>query len=138
MDSIIFRLASSTGMGQYEPYHQLTLEKGSYVATPIKGDDDDFTAWNAWSGVADECTSPTECKRGWLTSFNAWCQDFRSAPNNTIKNRSFRSEDIATAIAHANSLPFRLTRRSFVNFFIADTLDDDNIGGLTIRLEKIG
>lgn len=110
----------------------MILDPGDWEVKPVEGE---YIAWSAWR-ESEDCCGPTQCRKGWLTSFHIWSMDFVDRPGNMISVPSARCE--SEKVALENSRPTRFTLRcdALVSFLILDS-HNDNRGGLTLSLRQL-
>jgi hypothetical protein len=127
----LFSLAA-TIRPDFSPIASFALDPGDWEVKPVKGD---FTAWSAWRET-EECRAPTDCDKGWLTSYHIWSLEFVDHPKFIISVPSRRCDSEVTALENAEATRFRLRKQALVSFFILDSYKD-NRGGLSLSLKQV-
>jgi len=104
----------------------ILLDAGYYDVTPVSGEEDSWNAWGKTTMVDGEVT------KGWINNYSLSSDEFAAY----LVTDGIRYETPEIALANALSTSFTLTSESYVNFYIYDIKYTDNIGGMTLRVEK--
>ncbi|MBV6628114.1 MAG: PEP-CTERM sorting domain-containing protein [Rivularia sp. (in: Bacteria)] len=112
----------------------LNLLAGTYTVDYIgMNDGGKYDAWNAWGeGVTKFCNRNGEgCRKGWINSYLISFDGF---------SKMFSSPSVyispLQALQNAVDTSFTLASNTKVNFSIADSFYDDNVGGVSLRLSS--
>ena len=100
----------------------LSLGAGFYDVTPIAGGDE---AWNAWGSVSLP-------DKGWINNYSISSTQFATI----LTSDGVKYATSAEALANALPTSFTLLTGGSVNFYIQDTNYTDNLGGMTLSIEK--
>jgi len=105
----------------------VNLEAGTYDVTPIGiADGGAYNAWNPWGSV------DMYVNHGWVNPYSFSIDNIAYV----VSDISVRYETDLLALANASGTSFTLTSGNNVNFFIYDNWFIDNIGGISLNVEK--
>ncbi len=102
------------------------LGPGYYDVTPVSGEEDSWNAWGTTTIVDGVVT------KGWINNYSLSSDEFSAY----LVSDGIRYETPELALANALSTSFTLLSESYVNFYIYDINYRDNIGGMTLSVEK--
>ncbi len=100
----------------------LELEAGFYNVTPISGE---YISWNAWGNTING--------HGWINNYSLSSVDFDAY----LVTDGIRYSTEVLALENAVSTSFTLLNdNTIVRFYIGDNYYLDNVGGITLNVEK--
>lgn len=102
------------------------FEAGTYDITPIGiADGGAYNAWNPWGFVN------MSQNRGWMNAYGFSIDNFEYLITDNV-----RYETDMLALANALGTSFTLASGSNVNFYIVDGAPQDNLGGISLIINK--
>jgi hypothetical protein len=129
-------------------FRALTLTRGIYEITPVdRGGAGGFTAMTVWNSVQGCDGLGENCRRGWFWRVDAISDGDNLVPSGnggtssrfTLTDDRFATAGAAFANADANgSALFKLLADDTVYFGVTDTPANDNAGGVSFDLERVG
>lgn len=130
-----------------------TLAAGTYEIIPVSGKYDAWTAWDLSNPKHPVCGDTNGCDRsgsgpkiiGWLNSYGFESPYLVDVTINGLAatpasgdlykvNPEMAYPDADSALAHAWSAEFTLTKASTVNFMVLDSNVHDNAGGISLHV----
>lgn len=110
----------------------LMLSAGTYGVDYIgMNDGGAYDGWNAWGRVSGCNSNGENCTNGWL---NSYVISFKNFSQIVTSNNRYSNSFIATQ--NAVNLSFTLPSDMMVNFFIPDSVYEDNVGGISLKLSS--
>ncbi|MBD2387795.1 PEP-CTERM sorting domain-containing protein [Cylindrospermum sp. FACHB-282] len=116
----------------------LNLSAGEYDVSYIGiADGGLYDGWNAWGGIIAGCNNEgNKCQKGWGNSYSI---SLNNQPANGFGygNGRFSTLSLARQNSALSNTSFTLINDGTANFFISDSYYADNIGGVSLKVEKV-